>query len=123
MAGGTIADLSDGPSMRLLRLGMIDYVDDLVAASDLIITKSGGLIVSEVLARGAPMALLTKGTVREARGLTSSTYTRSPLTAYCAFIRPMTLNSRAIALVYSRIVWMTPADRVCGGRTIAASPE
>ena len=54
----TIADLHDGPSMRLLQLGMIDYVDDLVAASDLVITKSGGLIVSEVLARGAPMIVL-----------------------------------------------------------------
>ena len=51
----SLADLGDGPSMRLRLLGMIDYVDDLVAASDLVITKSGGLIVSEVLARGRPM--------------------------------------------------------------------
>jgi processive 1,2-diacylglycerol beta-glucosyltransferase len=33
-------------------------VDDLVAASDLVITKSGGLIVSEVLARGTPMVIV-----------------------------------------------------------------
>jgi processive 1,2-diacylglycerol beta-glucosyltransferase len=52
-----IADLPDGPSMRLRKLGQIDYVDDLVAASDLVITKSGGLIVSEVLARGTPMVV------------------------------------------------------------------
>ncbi|MFN8521745.1 MAG: hypothetical protein U0821_01390 [Chloroflexota bacterium] len=50
-----IADLGDGPSLRLRRLGRVDYVDDLVAASDLVITKSGGLIVSEILARGTPM--------------------------------------------------------------------
>jgi processive 1,2-diacylglycerol beta-glucosyltransferase len=54
----SIADLRDGPSMRLLSLGRIDYVDDLVAASDLIVTKSGGLIVSEVLARGTPMIVI-----------------------------------------------------------------
>ena len=33
-------------------------MDDLVAASDLVITKSGGLIVSEVLARGTPMLVI-----------------------------------------------------------------
>jgi processive 1,2-diacylglycerol beta-glucosyltransferase len=54
----SLADLDDGPAMRLRILGMIDYVDDLVAASDLVITKSGGLIVSEVLARGRPMIVI-----------------------------------------------------------------
>ena len=53
-----IAHLKDGPSMRLHRLGRIDYVDDLVAASDLVITKSRGLIVSEILARGTPMIVI-----------------------------------------------------------------
>ncbi|HJZ47744.1 MAG TPA: galactosyldiacylglycerol synthase, partial [Roseiflexaceae bacterium] len=53
-----LADLSDGPRVQLRLLGKIDYVDDLVAASDLVITKSGGLIVSEVLARGAPMLIV-----------------------------------------------------------------
>jgi processive 1,2-diacylglycerol beta-glucosyltransferase len=51
-------DLADGPSMRLRALGFIDYVDDLVAASDLVISKAGGLIVSETLARGTPMLLI-----------------------------------------------------------------
>jgi processive 1,2-diacylglycerol beta-glucosyltransferase len=50
--------LADGPSMRLQALGFIDYVDDLVAASDLVISKAGGLIVSETLARGTPMLLI-----------------------------------------------------------------
>jgi processive 1,2-diacylglycerol beta-glucosyltransferase len=39
-------------------LEQIDFVDDLVAASDLVITKAGGLIVSEVLARGTPMIII-----------------------------------------------------------------
>src|SRR5208282_4016181 len=75
------------------------------------------------LASGKPIALLTNGTVREARGFTSRQYTDSPFTAYCTFIRPMTFNSTAIAWVYSRMVWMTFLDGVCGGSTIAASPE
>jgi len=54
----SLAELADGPSMQLRRLGRINYVDDLVAAADLVITKSGGLIVSEVLARGTPMIVL-----------------------------------------------------------------
>jgi processive 1,2-diacylglycerol beta-glucosyltransferase len=47
--------IGEGQRMRLRVLGQIDYVDDLVAASDLAITKAGGLIVSEVLARGTPL--------------------------------------------------------------------
>jgi processive 1,2-diacylglycerol beta-glucosyltransferase len=53
-----LEQLSDGPQIRLHKLGMIDFVDDLVAASDLVITKAGGLIVSEVLARGTPMVII-----------------------------------------------------------------
>ncbi|NJM05033.1 hypothetical protein HC891_00585 [Candidatus Gracilibacteria bacterium] len=41
--------------MRLVKLGFISYVDDLVVASDIVITKPGGLITSEVLARGTPI--------------------------------------------------------------------
>jgi processive 1,2-diacylglycerol beta-glucosyltransferase len=50
-----LSDLGDGPKVKLIKLGFIDYVDDLVAASDIVITKPGGLITSEVLARGAPI--------------------------------------------------------------------
>lgn len=53
-----LEDLSDGPQMQLLKLGMIDFVDDLVVASDLIISKAGGLTTSEVLARGTPMIII-----------------------------------------------------------------
>lgn len=53
-----LADLTDGPMLRLRVLDFITYVDDIVAASDLVITKPGGLIVSEVLARGTPLLLI-----------------------------------------------------------------
>ncbi|MGG6293385.1 MGDG synthase family glycosyltransferase [Leptolyngbya sp. AN02str] len=53
-----LEDLTDGPNMQLRKLGLIDYVDDLVVASDLVITKAGGLITSEVLARGVPMVII-----------------------------------------------------------------
>lgn len=56
---GALANLADGPQMRTHILGYIDYVDDLVAASDLVITKAGGLIVSEVLARGTPLLVIS----------------------------------------------------------------
>lgn len=53
-----LADISDGAHMRLRVLGKIDFVDDLIAASDLVIGKSGGLTVSEVMARGTPMIII-----------------------------------------------------------------
>ena len=51
-------DMADGPAMSLRKFGLIPFVDDLVAASDLVITKAGGLIVSEGLARGTPLLLI-----------------------------------------------------------------
>ncbi len=53
-----LADLEPGAHMDLRVLGFITYVDDLIAASDLVITKAGGLIVSEVLARGVPVVVM-----------------------------------------------------------------
>ena len=53
-----LEDLTDGVQMKLQKLGMIDFVDDLVVASDLVITKAGGLITSEVAARGTPMVII-----------------------------------------------------------------
>lgn len=53
-----ISGLQNGTSLRLLKLGFIDYLDDLVAASDVVITKAGGLTVSEILARGTPMIVI-----------------------------------------------------------------
>ncbi len=51
-------DLHSGAHMKLRKEGLIDYVDDLVVASDIVISKSGGLIVSEVLARGTPLIII-----------------------------------------------------------------
>lgn len=54
----SLNDLVSTPRLRLVVLGFVDYVDDLIVASDLVITKAGGLIVSEVLARGAPLVVI-----------------------------------------------------------------
>ncbi len=51
----SLADLRGSERLVVRVLGFVDYLDDLVAASDLVITKSGGLITSEVMARGAPL--------------------------------------------------------------------
>jgi processive 1,2-diacylglycerol beta-glucosyltransferase len=53
----SLADLRSGQQLQLRVLGFVDYLDDLVAASDLVITKSGGLITSEVMARGTPLVV------------------------------------------------------------------
>jgi processive 1,2-diacylglycerol beta-glucosyltransferase len=53
-----LEDLTDGPQVKLRKLELIDYVDNLVVASDLVITKAGGLITSEILARGTPMVIV-----------------------------------------------------------------
>ncbi|HEY9866508.1 MAG TPA: glycosyltransferase [Candidatus Obscuribacterales bacterium] len=54
----SLTELNSTPETELRKLGLVDYVDDLVVASDLVITKAGGLIVSEVLARGKPMIIV-----------------------------------------------------------------
>src|SRR5262249_52299295 len=51
------------------------------------------------LARGTPVALLTNGIVRDARGFTSSTQTTSFLIPYCTLINPTTPSAAASALV------------------------
>lgn len=55
---GALRGVEGHDRLRLQVLGFINYVDDLVAASDLVITKPGGLIVSEVLGRGTPLLLV-----------------------------------------------------------------
>jgi processive 1,2-diacylglycerol beta-glucosyltransferase len=50
-----LVGLRGNARLALQVLGFIDYLDDLIAASDLVITKSGGLITSEVMARGTPL--------------------------------------------------------------------
>lgn len=53
-----ISDLDSTARIELHKLGFVEYVDDLVVASDVVITKAGGLTVSEVLARGRPMIII-----------------------------------------------------------------
>jgi processive 1,2-diacylglycerol beta-glucosyltransferase len=53
-----LADLRGTAAVTLVRHGAIDFVDDLLAASDLLIGKAGGLTTSEALARGVPMVLI-----------------------------------------------------------------
>lgn len=53
-----LRNLSRHGRLNLTVLGFIDNVDDYVAASDLVIAKAGGLIVSEVLARGRPLVVV-----------------------------------------------------------------
>ena len=52
------------------------------------------------------MALLTNGTVRLARGFTSSTYVRPSCTAYCTLISPRTSSASANA----RVCRLHPGD-------------
>jgi processive 1,2-diacylglycerol beta-glucosyltransferase len=53
-----LSDLEGTGHTELHKLGFINYVDDLVVASDMVVTKAGGLTVSEVLARGRPMIII-----------------------------------------------------------------
>lgn len=54
----SLRNLESTPNLCLRVFGHIDYVDDLIVASDLVVTKAGGLIVSEVLARGVPLVVI-----------------------------------------------------------------
>lgn len=45
-------------SLHLKILGYVEDLDNLIAASDLVITKSGGLIISEIMARNTPMVIV-----------------------------------------------------------------
>lgn len=54
----TLSDLQSSPRLRLRLYGFVDFVDDLIVASDLVITKAGGLIISEVMARCVPLVVI-----------------------------------------------------------------
>ena len=53
-----LADLQPGHTLGMRLLGYVDYMDSLITASDLVVTKAGGLITSEVLARGVPLVVI-----------------------------------------------------------------
>jgi processive 1,2-diacylglycerol beta-glucosyltransferase len=55
---GALQNLPQRERLAVRVFGFVDYVDDLVTASDLVIAKAGGMIVSEVLARGRPLVVI-----------------------------------------------------------------
>ena len=75
------------------------------------------------LASGTPVALLEKGTVREARGFISMTETVLSFTAYCTFMRPRTPVARASWRVISHTRATSLSERLKGGVQQAESPE
>ena len=48
-------------------LGFTDQIDELMAAADVVVSKPGGLTTSEVLARGAAMAIVNPIPGQESR--------------------------------------------------------
>ena len=75
------------------------------------------------LATGSPIAFETNGTVREARGLASITYSVSPRIANWTLSRPTTSSACAIPSVWARIWESISSPSACGGSTHAESPE
>lgn len=55
------------PRHRVKILGFTDQIDELMAAADVVISKPGGLTTSEVLARGAAMAVVNPIPGQESR--------------------------------------------------------
>jgi len=81
-----------------------------------------------ILASAMPVALDTNGTVREARGFTSSRYTMSsPFSpawiANWVFIRPTTFRALASSTTWRRSSAWVSADSEYGGSEQDESPE
>jgi processive 1,2-diacylglycerol beta-glucosyltransferase len=57
-AADQLRALAPSPRHRVHVLGYTDQMDELLAAADLVVTKPGGLTVSEALARGAGLVLV-----------------------------------------------------------------
>ena len=81
-----------------------------------------------IFASGMPVALDTNGTVREARGFTSSKKivsvpSASVWTANWVFIRPITFSALASATTWSRSFACVSADSEYGGSEHDESPE
>ena len=53
-----LADLQSSATLKLRMVGFIDYLDDLTAISTLVVTKAGGLIISELMARQTPWLIV-----------------------------------------------------------------
>ena len=81
------------------------------------------MTLAAIFASDVPVAFDRYGTVRDARGFTSSTYTTSSLVANCTFISPTTPSARAMRRVCSRIVCRWRSGQRNGGTTHELSPE
>ena len=79
-------------------------------------------IRAAAFASGTPVALLTKGTVRDARGLASRTYKVFSAIANWILISPRTSTPRAIFSVAIRISALCSSVTVIEGNTQALSP-
>jgi processive 1,2-diacylglycerol beta-glucosyltransferase len=55
------------PTVNIKTFGFIDYVDELMGVSDLGITKAGGLICSESIAKGLPLVIIAPIPGQESR--------------------------------------------------------
>ncbi|CAB4370454.1 unannotated protein [freshwater metagenome] len=75
------------------------------------------------LANATPVALLTNGTVREARGFASKTNNCESLIANWILIKPTTPTALAIFVVASLIVAIALVSSDMDGNTHALSPE
>ncbi|MFP4437869.1 MAG: MGDG synthase family glycosyltransferase [Chloroflexaceae bacterium] len=53
-----LTDLQSSSTLKLRMVGFIDYLDDLSAISALVVTKAGGLIISELMARQTPLLIV-----------------------------------------------------------------
>jgi processive 1,2-diacylglycerol beta-glucosyltransferase len=53
-----LSDLKSSATLELRMVGFIDYLDDLTAISALVVTKAGGLIISELMARQTPLLIV-----------------------------------------------------------------
>ena len=80
-------------------------------------------IRAAAFAKAIPVALLTNGTVLDARGLASKTYKIFSAIANWILIKPKTPTPRAIFSVASRIDLYCSLLIVIAGRTQALSPE
>jgi processive 1,2-diacylglycerol beta-glucosyltransferase len=59
--------MSTPPRHRVKIIGFTDEIDELMAVADVVVTKPGGLTTSEVLARGAVMAIVNPIPGQESR--------------------------------------------------------
>lgn len=91
-----LADLRGTPTTRLQVLGPQPSLDPLIAISDLVIGKSGGLTTSEVLGRGVPLLVPTPVAGQEQA---NADYVAGAGAGLC-FERPADLAAAALALLH-----------------------